>query len=64
MQKLKGKSQVLFPLSSRTLEIGNHWPDIMSAPGSIEEVRGRKWIDFYLTAAVKNSAHEAISLVI
>lgn len=35
----------------------------MSALGSIEEVREGKWVDFYLTAAVKNSAHEGSSSV-
>lgn len=64
MQKLMGESKVLFSLSWHTLrEMGNHWPDVMSALGSIEEVRGAKWVDFHLTAAVKNSAREARSSV-
>lgn len=38
--------------------MGNHWPDVMFFLGSTEEDEREKRVDFYLTAAVKNSAHE------
>lgn len=44
--------------------MGNHWHDVMFSLGSIaEHGRKKKRFDFYLAAAVKNSAHDASSPV-